>query len=1280
MSYLAYSKLTCYAEPWQADISPQLGYVTTMTHTHAIVWRYSPVSSPAGKGHVTRVRLLHPTNNPRHPLPLGTLVPSSTEPGLLIVMPISGKITYWENLSAAASIDSNRQRQQSIQAPVPGMMSGEVVEKITEAELRGFVLTFSSGRLAHLNVNDTQGRPSITVSFLRNGSTQSGGILGSLRDVFHGAGWRKSISAVRAGQSVHRGQRYLVAGTTQGSLQVWDLNWNGTQTLAYDIDAKGELLKALAEGGETFYDQDEHTFEVLDFTMLPHGSYSKEITKPSNSGDCHLLALTVLKGPEASRFALVSLSLEKGLVSVDVVHPIICYRTSIPAHSSWRPQVIVPEPAQTAIVVFEQDVILVSLIEVEETPSSQLQIEAHTLPNPFQDVVMFRRNKPYKVVGCAIDSQDRVENHQSCIIAVHGFGMIRIATLATKDSHSAIARAAVTAQTKIEQAVFFGSMQQNLLDFSPRPETAFSRDDVETAALSISHSIASSTSPFLAVLSPSMEQQLARRATALADLNTHLRQYYPLLRPLIRWRLLWNAEKMAAAQALWKWYDQVVSNPGSRSKDVLAEMIEAIPEYHKQENQPDSGESDGIRHWFVNDVWRLEWVIPYSHEIVELLFKESVEDRRELDAVTKARMTSDAVDIQLATLETAFKFRQERAPEYGFAKETFIDGVLQSVNDFEGIPEFWSSSSLDKSPALILARVKEMVEVSRELAKLLAGDLEDYMERQEEGRELEDGQQDIDAEQTHALMTKLAKGSPRQIQICCQVFSERFRWLKSREDPESKAEGDALDQAYSELRRQQFVELTDLDLPEEGIALAEKYEDMEAILDIFERENGDTNKIGPSIPGRIDNYFVKFKTKWADAYFTRNLNEGQKAVDVLNNEPQFRSHLTTFLHSHPEYAAISWINEISAEREYDRAAVYLDKASKHTDELWAQKVMLSLNKLSMMAATSKSQLKPSNTSSAMRRTDHQIALLKIQENLQGFLHPHVQAAIDNDAAVDLIIDHYAAEAVDERPYLNQLLRQHLQRLLGMQTLQPGHLTELLTLIHNDSAEVSVKSFMATRFFLALKVLRHSCIITNLSMSSRTVALAAKLIWRRVLISSDWRFLNRTELKGDARVSQEIAETPLFQTSVEGYRTRIGPEDQNFWDILPPPLPAEILGAGTIIEELRSLPQYSQLPDKQLADLARDLGVEDVILQRCIDDGRLEDWHKGILEAAKTAVREEADRQGEEKARRQEVEKAFNERMEQKEREKLGVKGEAYIDNREFQALSIDTEGDVDMLV
>ena len=118
-------------------------------------------------------------------------------------------------------------------------------------------------------------------------------------------------------------------------------------------------------------------------------------------------------------------------------------------------------------------------------------------------------------------------------------------------------------------------------------------------------------------------------------------------------------------------------------------------------------------------------------------------------------MILDAVNIQLGALEPAFKFRQANAVLYGFEKGSLPDGYLQKVEAFENIPEFWTSYALGRKQALIPTRVKELIEVSKEMAKLLGMNLEDYIDRQDEGRELEDGQVEIDPDRTIDLATKL---------------------------------------------------------------------------------------------------------------------------------------------------------------------------------------------------------------------------------------------------------------------------------------------------------------------------------------------------------------------------------------------------------------------------------------------------------------------------------------------------------------------------------------------
>src|SRR5690606_38217356 len=97
--------------------------------------------------------LPYPSKHASDPLPLGSLVTPSTssdEPGLVIVMPMSGKVAYWESISSAATLDFIRQQRSGVEDSISGMYSGEHVTQLVNAGSAGFVLVFSSGRLAYL--------------------------------------------------------------------------------------------------------------------------------------------------------------------------------------------------------------------------------------------------------------------------------------------------------------------------------------------------------------------------------------------------------------------------------------------------------------------------------------------------------------------------------------------------------------------------------------------------------------------------------------------------------------------------------------------------------------------------------------------------------------------------------------------------------------------------------------------------------------------------------------------------------------------------------------------------------------------------------------------------------------------------------------------------------------------------------------------------------------------------------------------------------------------------
>ena len=1202
-----------------------------MTQTQAIIWRYAQGSSSSEQSQPLIVQLPDSTNDSRRPLPLGILVPTSGEPALLVVMPTSGKIIFWESLSTAAIFDTKRQRQQSVQGTISGIMSGEIVLDVADAEPRGFVLTLSTGRLVHLIVSDTQGKPSVNVHFLRSSTAQGGGVFGSLRSVFSSRAWTKDVAVVRASHSLQRGQRFVIVATRTATFQTWDLSWNGTSSLVYDVDARDDILKALSEGAEVFHDRQEHQFELLDFTMMPGGATGKEIGRSGGTPDCRLMALTILKGKESSKFALVGLRFSNGVVSIDVVHPIICYKTSLPAGATFKPQVLVPEPAQTAFVILERTVILVSLLEIEESPESQLQMEAHALPDPFQDTIDFNKSRPYRVVGCAAEPYDHIRASASCVIMVYGFGLIKVAALPMKAGQTAADRSTVTAQTKIEQAIFFGGLRQDLLDFTPRPEMKFSSEEIEQAALDVSRSILSSTSPYLPTITPSMEQQLLRRGKALADLNKHLRQNYPPMNKTINWMLLSDAEKMAAALELWRWYDDTIQNPTKTSdmRNVLTELVEGIHPRYKIQNEPDNYETDGVRHWLIHDIARLGWAVPYAQEIVETMFKESVQDKREFDVATKARMISEATEIHLSVLEPAYQFRETNAHAYGLENESLQDGVLQK--GYEWVPEggLWTSNHL------LVERVKLLTDIAREFAKVL-DDTPD--------------EEPIDDETSEALLIKLARDNPRQVQLCLQTNAERYKWLKSQDDPVAKAAGKALQHSHIALRRELLTRLGEIAQIEPAIILAEKYRDMDALADIIENEleNTEEESVQDALQDRVKTNFVRFGTPWANAFFTKHLN-GVGAVDILNQNAVAKQYLTNFLRNHADtYAKIGWLNEVTAEQNFGFAADFLEEMQRQTDHIWSQKITTSMRKLTILAAKSKGQAKEQTAASVLKSLDQSVATLGIQEELYSYIKPSVADALDAEAEADLAIERHSSELVRTKPTYHKALHRNFEKLLSTQILPADDLIDTLTLLGVDPLTSDPTSFMATRFLAALKVLNLDPTFTSPDSSPSHRSFHESVIWRRCMILDDWPTLNRTENKPDSVIAEETMQTLLFQTLCHGYHA-------GFWDQSIQPLPPDdaLLEAGTTVELLRENPCYKNTPDNQLADIAANMNREVEQLELCISAGRLADRWTGIVEDARLAVREEADREGEQQAELVEAEVRMARREEQKDRAVLG---------------------------
>ena len=1043
----------------------------------------------------------------KDPLPQAALIHDSGagELALLVVIP-TGRISYWESVSSAANADLLRQKKQGLHGSVSGLLSGEVITSIIEAEPDGFVFTSSAGRVFHVSVRDPQGRPSITTVLLRGNGVSNGGFFGSIRSVFSSAGWRKDIAAARAGPLRGRSHRHCIVATTHGGFQVWDLARLSMKTLDFEIDARSYIMDAMTDLDGVVKEKDE--FSVLDFTFFPNTAGNVE-----QEGH-HLLVLIALRRQQQQvRYRLVDLRIHDESLEINVVHPITCWnRPQIeePSRLAFKARVLLPEPAHSAFVFFDKCLLMVSLANIEETPNSQLQMESNLLSDPFQDVLFFARDADYHVVGCTVDSTDPDSEQATCLVFVGSFGLIHTGAFPAKEGEAADQRRAAACRSKIEQAVFYGNTPGNLLDFRTALDiTSWEDEEIEAAAIQINESVLNCQSKYIATISPSMEAQLKQRAGALAELIRCVRRWK--LKRSTRWHLLWSAEKMAAARAVWQAYSNHISSKRPKEKTLLTELIDMMSEKFKHENKPELGETDVVRHYLINDISGIELLIPWAEQALEELYTEGIRD-----SVQQASLISQANDIQIGALEAAFRFREANADAYGIGRDVVEDGIYQG--SYEGVPDFWTSVQET------VVKVKDLADLCRESAihnAVSPGDGETVI--------------DLD------VLTKLAKDTPRLVYLCCKVYDERCRVLRSRPDPQSQADGDALYHTFLQVRKELFVKLVDIEIPDEGLQLAEKYGDVVAMAAVISKTNEViTERMeDPTISEdeqqeleereefyreKVQSYFQTFGYKWAEAFYSNQLETGTLSQLIENNGP----FTTEFLRSRPELVKLNWLNEVCVVQNFKKATENLLVAQGQDVNLWNKKIVLSMGKLAILAAKEKEQIDDDAVIETVRKADRRLTIIGIQERLYAYARPLLRSAIDETAAVDLAMDSFGSR-VRKKPVLSKALRQNFKKLIDRRVLEPEELIDTLTLMTATDQIVDDEDFAGQRFFLALSLLN----LSNYDHDERRL-LNERIVWRRCMIQDDWASLNQTEAKDDEAVARETEGTALFKTLKAGF--------------------------------------------------------------------------------------------------------------------------------------------------
>ncbi|KAI1822120.1 Non-repetitive/WGA-negative nucleoporin C-terminal-domain-containing protein [Xylaria intraflava] len=1207
-------------------IDSSTGSALSLTHTHAIVWPYMATSISPESFVFT---LPHPSKHSTDPLPLGSLVSpsaSSSEPGLVIVMPMSGKITYWESISSATALDFMRQQRTSVEDSIIGMLSNErVIELVNVETAAGFVLSFSSGRVAYLSVRDAQGRPKVSVQFLRTSLGPSrGGFFGSLRNVLSQSAVQGDIAAVRADRSSKQGECTVVAATSKGRINSWRIHRGGHHDLLAELDVRNAALEAIQQVDETSSMLTLDAFKIVDFCFVPKSMSSKytDMSKlrqlPASDNQQHLLLLTSLDDKNKVRYSLVEVAIQNGespenAVDIGMVRLISSFSTPPDPHALAKPRLYLPKPAVIAFIVFDHAVVVASIALPPVSPDSQIMQDSHTLPIGFEDVVDLRRDPTLEVVGSGFEEpqiydlgDDEVQSvrvkpkNPTVVLLVRGAGVIRVA-VPDYMRFASITPPKLTAKVKLEQAVFFGIKEGNPLIFDVQHDIRFSDKEYGEAALELSEEILTSTGPHLSPLAARLDTNIKDRVGYLDKMMAHLKSIEVNLDRSTKWQLIWNAEKMHVASTLWRKHEDFLHMRSSDSKKtIVAEIVEFIRSEEKSKPDRAKGETDELRHWFIHDVHRMELFIAWAYEVIK---HNSI---AKLDAVSLTRLIYEASDLYNSTIRDAYLFRQLHLDLYGLKGEKLSHGILDG--DYSGLPTPWTANRF------VANNIKRQVELATEWIK-------------QDPESLTDEQL--------SLIRRTREILPEMTEVYLSVLQELARWKIASGDPKFVAEGQKFEELYKEDRHAKVVLLSQSENWEAAIKIAETHRALHALAEVLTREidilRDDLSVLG-NTPAQVEKmesrlaekeykvrqcfetYGEDFAFPFYDYLFTTY------GVDALLGYEGDKKYKTMYLRTRPELAKISWINDIVSEEDIDRAAdTLLDLGLTQKQQVWSKKIELSLGKLARLAESShpagKALMAAQEVTigglaedSRVDTIDKELAVIGIQIDFYDTqIRPIIRVALDESEELGLVREALTLKYPKKYKVLSQLFDDAMKQLVNHDALDPLTLIDLLTMV---ALPQETKETMADQFFLAIQVASN-----GLHGDERVQA--ERLIWRRCFLREDWTVINNTSMKDDEETMDVLGQTDLFQLYCTLYANQQNGRPKMAHPRVPP---SQAAGVYTQTLDGRFANREKTYREKMLEAMR----WEDAELRKHIEKHRLEEWTKETQKLAEQAVDQQYD--------------------------------------------------------
>lgn len=1083
-----------------------------ITHERAYIWDYTSVTTVT---HPRTFDVTVPTKS-TDPLPIGTLVTNSNTKaiGLLIVSSTTGYITYWENIETAESLSLFQQRNTGIEGNLGALFNGESVVDITSADHAGFVITLSSGRIAHISLTDPQGKPKITAHFLRSNEAAGGsGIFGSIKNTFGLGAWKRDVVSVHTRPLGARREIQVIAATEKAQIQVWDLAWSGQSVYKGTFDFREMLQRETSQYTASTLPLRERPIKVLDMAITPVQSRGDEVVLPKHDTPLDLMLLVQSEErPEIGpNYAIANVIMHGLNARLERLIPI---RTETSIQSQGRVRLLIPKPGHTAYIVSEQQIIFASVAPpADDGPEAQLMFESHSDINLFQDALWLRSGKHLVIEGCCEEDLPENRGASACAVFVKGYGLARV----TANNPSAATLPRPTIKSKIEQAIFYGTMSDNIFDLSRKAKgnDQYDIDQVERAALRISDEILRSTTPYIPASTPTMDVHLASRGKALRALMLYLNNNYPSISKAISWKLMTDAEKLAAAHAVWNKFDHGLATGGAKDglpKPVLLPVCIKALEVGKgkgsQSSRPRSShlhdETDPIRQWFVSDAWNISNLRTRTLLAVIKLFDDG--NQKEL-----IRVMSEADDIIFNIYDTVFAFRADNAELYGFNYALMTEGILEE--GWEDLEEPWTSNHD------VFNTFNRFIDVCREFSIYTF---------------------EHPTEHSKFFIDKVVRENVKLVKTLCLVYRERIAYVTVHNVERNAHYPQGYADAFTAARSHHLRSLGKIGQDGAGIELAEKYHDLETLVLLvigeadFLQEGLDNDELDPvekaltqgrinELEASIQRYFNDLGADWANAFFDAHLHS-HHSYGLLLQAAKYRKPLTKYLRAEKARGRVGWIQDVLREHDFAEAAKALSSlAREQENKVWNKRIELSLGKLASLAVQEeKGSTANAAVTTQVRQRQEDLTIVNIQEAVKESFQPIMFAAVDVEAEVQLVSDVYAKGLKRTLPAFFNFIEIAFEDMLKNIALAPERLIDVLTLMRH----VPDSDIAGTEFYLALKVLHAA----KKDLDADKFEVLLKLIWKRCWIGDvDWQIINDTKRKSDKLVGALLRQNIVSKT-------------------------------------------------------------------------------------------------------------------------------------------------------